>query len=555
MLWLGLCGCEAPEPVEVESPGPVARFPEGQEPAVLDARAEVYLHEEEGACGECHPAAAAAWSGSPHDRALDDPSTALGTFDGQPVVLPGLTATPLVEDGRSFIEVEDLSGRRRYEVRHTFGHDPLQQVLLAGDRGALWVAPVAWDVAGKRWFDPSVDGAVGDPSDPLYWAGLFGTWNHMCAACHSTGVVEGFEVASRSYATRSTHPDVACAACHGEGPAVRTLARGPEQVETCGSCHALREPLAPGWTPGAALLDHYLPALLDSPVYTAAGRIQDGREAFVWGSFAQSAMARAGVRCTHCHEPHGTGLRASGPALCAGCHGATYAEEDHADGASTGCVDCHMPASLYMGVDRRRDHGLHPDTRSRAGLVERARRGDPTTASALLAWSRDTTASPFHRASALALLRGLGPVIDPANLVAPLSDDEDLVRWQAAETLSAWGVTEALWPALDDPLRAVRFAAVKGLFGVDTAGVPGRPERRAEVGAELEAALLAEGDEPASHVNLGVMRALSGDLEGGIAALRTAVELAPSLPAARQTLAALLTQAGRSEEAAEVLSE
>ena len=563
VLWVLACGTEPVTPVAEKGPEDasaeaVSHFPEALLPAKLDARPAVYVHEEAGPCADCHTAQAEDWRDSPHDLALGPAEAALGDFDGQVIDLEGLKARPFQEGDLRLVEVTDGAGTRRYKVLHTFGHDPLQQVLLEGDRGALWVAPIAWDVAGERWFDPSPEGVAADPADPLYWAGLFGTWNHMCASCHSTGVVEAYTPATASYQTTWTHEDVACEGCHGEGAEVQTLARGPEQVETCGACHSRRDPLSPGWKPGDPLLDHFTPALLDSEIYALDGGIQDDLEAFVWGSFSQSAMARAGVRCTHCHEPHGTGLVAEGNALCTTCHLARFDAVEH--DRSQDCVACHMPESNYMGIDGRRDHRFGVPGRTSQPLtptlLARARGGDPRAAPDLLAVAGDPGAGAFYQASALALLRRQAPPAEFSQVLAGLSDPSELVRWQAVELLAAWGQGPALWPMLDDSIRAVRFAAARGLLTASPQPpTPEATERLEAVTEDLRSSLSAEADEPASHLNLAVIDAVSGDQEAAISGARTALRMAPAFWSARQMLATLLQQAGRVDEAQAVLEE
>ena len=122
----------------------------------------------------------------------------------------------------------------------------------------------------------------------------------------------------------------------------------------------------------AALPDDCRPATLDDGLYYPDGQIQD--EVYVWGSFVQSRMHAAGVRCSDCHDPHRLRLRADGDAVCLQCHRETpverfptlrsgrYAAPDHhfhpPDSAGARCVACHMPARTYMQVDPRRDHGF-----------------------------------------------------------------------------------------------------------------------------------------------------------------------------------------------------
>ncbi len=544
-------------------------------------------------CAGCHSAEAAAWGGSFHDRALQPAAAALGRFDGQPVALAGLTATPTAgPEGPAFV-VSDDAGERRWAVAYAFGAWPLQQYLVQGEGGRLLVAPIAWDVDGARWYDPAPDGASGDPDDPLYWAGLLSTWNHMCADCHSTEVDKGYDLASGSYHTTFQAEDVSCLACHGEGPDFNDLSTAAAQVETCGPCHARRQRIAPPDLPGRSWLDHYYPALLDAPSYQADGGTVPVEESFVLGSFLQSRMYAAGVRCTDCHDPHSTAAVASGDALCQRCHaGPQYGSEHHGHepgGPGSACVDCHMPAALFMGLDARRDHYLRPPDPhtarevgagdacsgchtegeawlaaapaegARAGYTRAAaaaRDGDPAGAAVLLASAKDPEEPAFRRASALALLRPLPPSEPsaPSAVAALLRDGEALVRAEAARTAAAWGRAEALWPLLLDPVRAVRFAALRGLL--DAAGPP--PDRAAAASLmavieEYQRAATADGDLPSSHANMGAIYLALGDARRAEASLREALEIEPAFTPARENLAALLLQLGDREGAEAVL--
>ncbi len=534
-----------------------------------------------GACAGCHPEEAAAWAGSQHDRATGEASEALGRFDGAAVAAGGVVARPLRTAAGLAFQVDDGLGSRRWPVVGTVGVSPLQQYLLDDGGGRLLVAPIAWDVSGERWFDPSVEGAAGDPGDPLYWAGLAGSWNHQCAPCHTAGWVEGYDVASGSYRSHSSAPDVGCEACHGGGDEPLTPRSAEEQVATCGPCHSRRVPIAAPGAPGGALLDHYSPALLDGPTYSPDGGIRPGEEAFELGSWLQSAMHGAGVRCTDCHEAHGGAVLASGDALCTRCHVPNYATRDHhghrEGGPGSACVDCHMPAAIYMGIDARREHSMRPPSPAlsaavgapdactschrdrdaawaqawldgRGGeedaalsrfvrAVAAARAGEPAAAAGLIAAVGDGELGAFRRASALALLRRYPPAAGRW-LGEALGDEDPLVRTQAAATAGAWGLSRALGPMLEDPVRAVRIEAMKAslMGGVD----PVWQGALEAVIAEYEAALLAEADLPSSHSDRGLLRLARGDTEGAIAAFRAALALEPGFPPAAENLAAVL---------------
>ena len=71
------------------------------------------------------------------------------------------------------------------------------------------------DVARAQFHLPA-DEAVA-PGDVLHWTGLAGSWNAMCAECHSTGLAKGYDASRDVYAPRWSELDVSCEACHGPG--------------------------------------------------------------------------------------------------------------------------------------------------------------------------------------------------------------------------------------------------------------------------------------------------------------------------------------------------
>ena len=366
-------------------------------------------------CVECHANEAKLWSGSHHDLAMDvaEPGTVLGAFDGRVFEHEG-ERFRFARDGARFVVgwwppgKADASSAHEFDVTHTFGVHPLQQYLIdVGEGGRLQSLTVAWDVEAKRWIHLQ-DGQRIAPDDALHWQGRYQTWNGMCADCHSTRLDRGYDAASDAHATTWAEIDVGCEACHGPGsahvarvearaagkpvPAVHgdglvvdfASATSREQVDACGRCHARRRVVSPMFEHGGSLFDHYVPATLDEGLYHADGQILD--EVYVYGSFTQSRMYVAGVRCTDCHDPHSGRLREQGDALCMQCHSGagasrfkgmpagaydTPAHHHHAKGEpGSACVDCHMPATTYMQVDPRRDHRFgvpRPDLSLRLG--------------------------------------------------------------------------------------------------------------------------------------------------------------------------------------------
>ena len=174
--------------------------------------------------------------------------------------------------------------------------------------------------------------------DPLHWDRLAYNWNSQCAACHSTKLSKGYDEATKAFETTWAEIDVGCEACHGPGSAHAAEVegssstsgfefsfepwseslwrRGPEdriasrviaraqdrQLDVCGPCHSRRTQIAESPVIGAPLLDGYRPRLLDPELYFPDGQIRD--EVYVWGSFLQSRMYAAGVRCSDCHDSH-----------------------------------------------------------------------------------------------------------------------------------------------------------------------------------------------------------------------------------------------------------
>jgi len=343
--------------------------------------------------------------------------TVLGNFEApaQPQQHGGWTRTFAKRDGKFYVDASRAQGdSESFEVRYTFGVYPLQQYLVAADGGRYQVVDLAHDSraaadGGQRWFAPA--GAAQSTSSALPWHSRDANWNGMCAACHSTGLRKGYDVAHDRFETTWAELNVACEACHGRGSRhvewaeleraghgsasglgnkgfetrlrgasstrwrfenAQSIASAPgasgaeiadtnAEVNRCLPCHARRQELTREPSASGPVLDDYAPSLLDPGLYHADGQVED--EDFEYGSFAQSRMYLAGVTCSNCHDPHTAKLRAQGNALCAQCHAPARfdqpAHHHHApDSTGAQCVSCHMPSKTYMGVHVRRDHAI-----------------------------------------------------------------------------------------------------------------------------------------------------------------------------------------------------
>jgi predicted CXXCH cytochrome family protein len=378
-------------------------------------------------CASCHRVEAELWRTSQHKLAMDHASeqSVLGDFNDASFDHYGVHSRFFRKDGRFFVETDGPDGAlATFEVKYTFGVDPLQQYLIEFPDGRIQTLSIAWDSrakerGGQRWFHLYPNEAI-KHDDVLHWTKLNQNWNFMCAGCHSTGVRKNYDAVNDRFATTWAEMGVGCEACHGQGsrhaawardqkswwpfgkaedPIKGLLVRFDErkdivwrrdpgtgnsqrnftpallrkEVETCGSCHARRGELSEDWVPGRWLSDTHVVSPLMRDLYEADGQMRD--EVYNYGSFKQSRMFAAGVTCSDCHEPHAARLRAPGDAVCAQCHAPdkyAAASHTHHDGADPplACASCHMPARTYMVVDRRHDHSFRvprPDLSAKLG--------------------------------------------------------------------------------------------------------------------------------------------------------------------------------------------
>jgi predicted CXXCH cytochrome family protein len=368
-------------------------------------------------CAGCHSAEAKLWSASQHKAAMQHATdeTVLGNFNDASFDYFGVHSRFFRKDGKFLVETDGADGKLAvFEVKYTFGIDPLQQYLVAFPDGRIQALPLAWDSrppgkGGQRWFHLSPDEQI-KHDDILHWTQLNQNWNFMCAECHSTGLRKNYDADKDRFATTWAEISVGCEACHGQGsnhaawahdqkswwpfgkrqdsskgllvrfderqgvtwpidPRTGNARRSAEpttlrkEVETCGLCHARRAGFHEDWRPGEWLSQTHVVEPLARNTYHADGQIRDVEEPYNYTPFKQGRMFAAGVTCSDCHEPHSARLRSSGEGVCLQCHASDkYADVKHrhhseADPAPT-CISCHMPARTYMVVDVRHDHSF-----------------------------------------------------------------------------------------------------------------------------------------------------------------------------------------------------
>ena len=368
-------------------------------------------------CAGCHQAEAKLWDASQHKAAMQHATdtTVLGNFNDASFDYYGVHSRFFRKDRKFLVETDGADSKLAvFEVKYTFGVDPLQQYLVEFPDGCIQALPLAWDSrpqeqGGERWFHLYPSEEI-KHDDVLHWTKLNQNWNFMCAECHSTGVAKNYEAKNDHLATTWAEISVGCEACHGQGsrhiawahdqknwwpfgeredsskgllvhlderhnvgwqgdPQTGTARRSVapavlrKEVETCGLCHARRAGFSEDWVPGQWLSQTHVVEALARTTYHADGQIRDVEEPYNYTPFKQSRMFAAGVTCSDCHDPHSSKLRASAEGVCLQCHAADkfagVAHRHHAgvDPPPT-CISCHMQVRTYMVIDPRHDHSF-----------------------------------------------------------------------------------------------------------------------------------------------------------------------------------------------------
>ena len=614
------------------------------------------------ACIGCHAAEGARWKDSHHDRAMEQatPRSVEGRFDGSTLQHSGQNWRFLRSGDEFIVELEEAGKpSQRLTIAYTFGFDPLQQYLVERPDGRMQALPIAWDdrspeLGGQRWIDLQPEGPI-PPEDPLHWERLAYNWNSQCASCHSTELVKGYDEASNQFETHWAGIDVGCEACHGPGSThvanVATVSaaksdgdsakeseagsgldadpstssglnisfetwnendwrRAPgdriasrivgrthdEQLDVCSPCHSRRTQITNSPEIGDDFLDGYRPRLLDPDLYFEDGQIRD--EVYVWGSFLQSRMHAAGVRCADCHDPHSLDLRRSGSDLCTGCHAreayAVTSHHGHEPGSrGAECVDCHMPERIYMEVDGRRDHSFPIPRPERSAALQapdvcqgcHADRNAAWAALQISSWRRPGTVARPHWSDHLVrdsvarndaerwfeiAMEPSWPAIVRANAWSRLAREaggspplalwrerlrdgsslERLALIEMAPLLPPQARASLLGPLLEDELRTIRMGAAASL--ADLPASIWRPAERSLLArglAEYRAAQEANAERPEAQVNLGVLSVQYGEMEAARASYLRALDRAPYFVPAYANLADLERALGRDEAA------
>jgi tetratricopeptide (TPR) repeat protein len=344
-----------------------------------------------GSCRACHETFYGKWENSRHGRAMQ-------------VVTPGFVAS-LLAPMEQPIEVggvdhrvdlspfppvvrEEVSGvRRAYPLLHALGGKNVFYFLTSVERGRLQVAPLAFDVGGKRWFDATASMVRHVGETPVDWRDPLLTFNTSCHGCHVSQVETNYDPATDVYRTTWAEPGISCETCHnsavehvrvfreaqarGEVPpadpgllSYKGLDPGGSS-ETCLPCHAKAGVLTDHYRAGERFLDHHSLVTLEDPDFHPDGR--DLGENYTATTWLLGPCVRSGqLGCLHCHTSSGR-YRFEGEEAnraCAPCHAERVADaaphHRHAPGGpGSRCVDCHMPRTSFARMVRS-DHSMRP---------------------------------------------------------------------------------------------------------------------------------------------------------------------------------------------------
>ncbi len=536
-------------------------------------------------CVQCHTTQGEQWHGSHHDRAMELPNEAsvLGDFKDSKFTRFDVTTKFFRRGEKFFVNTEGPDGEHHdYEIKYTFGVEPLQQYMIEFPDGRVQVLRVSWDTIKNEWFymtPPDVTDERIEPGDPLHWTGIGQNWNTMCAECHSTNLQKNFDPESNTYTTTFSEIDVSCETCHGPGSLHVELAESrslfwdrrhgyglsdlkqatsTEQVETCAPCHSRRQQIHTGYQADEKYLDHFDPSLLRAGLYHADGQVLD--EVYVYGSFLQSKMYAEGIRCTDCHNPHSLELKFEGNRLCGQCHQPgkydSPTHHHHTDPAATQCVNCHMVEQNFMVIDGRRDHSFRiprPDLSAQLETPNACNRchtkseeSSDWAAMAVREWYGDKRPNDPHYGVAIAAAwRGDEKATELLQKLLRRKDTPDIVRATATELLANYPSQtnqRLVRQAVDDASPMVRTAGLRALSVEFLLRFP------QQVAAHLE--------DPIRLVRLAAARRLAGeaarlidakyrdDLDRAIVEYRSAQNVMQERAAAQLNLAALSQSLG-----------
>lgn len=600
------------------------------------------------ACAICHIEENEKWIGSHHDLAMQEAKekTVLGDFGNTRFKQFDVESIFFRKGDDFMVRTDGPDGKLNdYRIKYTFGFFPLQQYLIEFPDGRLQALDIAWDSrmqkqGGQRWIHLHADEKI-THDDVLHWTGPNLNWNYMCADCHSTNLEKNYNAKTDSYHSTWSELDVSCEACHGPGsehlrwlnskpseqkfikakgldvsfderqgitwkfnkdkgiPQRSQINTSRSEVQVCARCHSRRSQIAQPVI-GEPFMNAYIPSLLVEGLYHPDGQIQD--EVYVYGSFLQSKMYQKGVTCSDCHDPHSNELKLPRDQVCTQCHSPDqYARKEHhfhdLDSEGSSCVECHMPATIYMEVDDRHDHSFRiprPDlsvslatpnacnkchtqqtslwatekmnqwygqnikgNQTFATSLQSARTQNADVSHALQALSIQLSQPNIVRATALEALRAYPERETMAAIQQNLNDPDPLLRRSALAALRQFDIRMQVlmgFPLLSDPVRAVRVEAVSMLVQIPRGQLSSEQQLIFQQAVdEYIQVQLFNAERPEAQVNLGGFYNALGEPKKALLAYQKALKLQLKFVPAYVYLAQIYSAQGKEHKAERLL--
>lgn len=565
-------------------------------------------------CGACHEKEFREWAASDHAWAFRKLDAGLDAeaFHGLSLQAHGSTLHfSTGKDGTRQLFDEETA--KKWKAGWVTGRVPLVQYIVPSEDGGFHAPSAAWDVNRKEWFD-----IFGNDNRSIrdwgHWLGRGMNWNSQCAWCHMSNYAKNYNHKSDAYESTWVEPGVTCIQCHGPvldkpeagtGCMISTKKKlsAQQMKDNCASCHARRDEFDHSFAAGDAFDNHFQLILpVQSGIFWPNGMQRD--EDYCETGLRLSKMGKAGVTCLDCHEPHTAALKLpqENNALCLRCHATgekvngtaapiiDMAKHSPCPPSSTGsrCVECHMPESLYMARDPRRDHSFNsPDPELSVEL------GIPNACTMCHrdkndAWAAEKVASYYGKNPKMAVNRertravefayrgeekALGMLLNvypkqevgawKATLLelmaewyqAPrvgdlarsaMNDQEPLVRAASAKILGLRG-DDSVRALLHDPFKVVRLQAEWALRD-------SLPENGKEF-MELVKTALHQADQPPGAMKMAQIEAGRKNFEAANRWFEKALKWDSSSSVVRRDYSVFLAAQGKTREAVEQMKE
>ena len=121
-------------------------------------------------CAGCHRSEAEHWRGSQHKLAMQHATdkSVLGDFADASFDHYGVRSRFFRKDGKFFVETDGPDGKlATFEIKYTFGLDPLQQYLIEFPDGRLQALSIAWDSRPKEQGRPALVPPLSERGDQV----------------------------------------------------------------------------------------------------------------------------------------------------------------------------------------------------------------------------------------------------------------------------------------------------------------------------------------------------------------------------------------------------